>query len=146
MKHFLTWPVAACACVVLAGCNSLGGVPEFTSSSIAPQPLHSGDTALITIGVKDKNEIIRSIVGEIVIDGDTIIELPLNDSGEEGDVKAGDDIWSLGVAVPVNAPTGDFNVTFTAYRSDGIAVPIRDERGEITALSVELPLTISYKQ
>jgi len=128
----------------MAGCNSLGGVPEFTASTIAPQALHPGDTALITIGVKDKNEIIHSIVG--VIKEEPSIKLTLHDDGEEGDVKAGDDIWSLAVKVPLEAPPGTFNLTFTAYRSDGVAVPVRSADGEISALSVDMPLAISYKQ
>ena len=146
MIRTLTLPMAAFACAIMAGCNSLGGVPEFTSNAIVPQALHPGDTALITVGVKDKNDIIHSIVAVILVDGDPVIDFTLNDSAEEGDVKAGDDLWSRAVEVPVEAPPGNFNLTITAYRSDGIPVPIRGERGEISALSLEMPLAISYKQ
>ncbi|MBX3179848.1 MAG: hypothetical protein KF886_21060 [Candidatus Hydrogenedentes bacterium] len=132
------------AVLLAAGCNSLGGVPEFKMAGIAPQPLHPGDTALITVAVKDRNNIINSITG--VIREEPTIKLTLRDDGTEGDVKAGDGVWSLAVRVPLEAPPGVFNLTFTAYRSDGVAVPIRGEGGEIHPLAVEMPLSIQYKQ
>jgi hypothetical protein len=144
MKRTYTPYCALGILMVLSGCNSLGGVPEFKATAIAPAALHPGDTALITIEVKDKNEIIHAITGVIKEEPD--IKLSLHDDGQEGDVKAGDDLWSLAVRVPLEAPPGSFNLTFTAYRSDGVAVPIRGEGGEISALSAEMPLTISFKQ
>lgn len=129
---------------LLAGCNSLGGVPEFTDAGISPLALHPGDTALVTIDVKDKNNIVAAVVGTIAEAPDR--KLKLHDDGEEGDVKPGDGTWSLAVQVPLEAPPGTFNLTFTAYRSDGVAVPIRHKDGTIDALSVSMPLTISLKK
>ncbi len=144
MKSFMAQLTVLGAVALMSGCNSLGGVPEFKASAIAPATLHPGDTALITIDVKDKNEIIDSIVG--VVKEEPSIKLTLQDNGEEGDVKAGDGTWSLAVIVPMEGQPGAYHLTFTAYRSDGVAVPIRDGAGEITALTVDMPLVISYKQ
>ena len=128
---------------LVAGCNSLGGVPEFNAGGIVPAQLHPGDTALITIEVKDKNAIIHAITG--VIKDVPSIQLKLHDDGLEGDVTAADGIWSLAVLVPDESPEGQFNVTFTAYRNDGVPVPIRGEGGAIHPLSLELPMIISPK-
>jgi len=144
MKAFVAPTLALGILTLAAGCNSLGGVPEFKASAIAPQALHPGDTALITINVKDKNGIIDSISG--AVKEEPGIKLTLRDDGQEGDVKAGDGTWSLAVLVPMESQPGAYHLTFTAYRSDGVAVPIRSEAGEITALSVEFPMVISYKQ
>lgn len=129
---------------LISGCNSMGGVPEFVESNISPIALHAGDTALVTISVKDKNNIVAEIVG--IVEEMPTRKLKLHDDGQEGDVKAGDGIWSLAVKVPLQSPPGDFNLTFTAYRSDGVAVPIRAADGTIDTLSVHMPLTISLKQ
>lgn len=144
MSRFVALSLAASVTALLAGCNSLGGVPRFTATAIEPARLHPGDTALITIDVKDKNDIIHSIEG--VVEEEPDISLALQDDGQEGDEKAGDGTWSLAVLVPAEAPAGSFNLTFTAYRSDGVAVPIRGKDGEITALTAEMPLEIQYKQ
>ncbi len=129
---------------LITGCNSLGGVPKIVDAAISPLALHPGDTALVTIDVRDKNEIVAGIVG--VIDEEPSRKLKLHDDGEEGDVKADDGTWSLAVQVPLQAPPGTFNLTFTAYRSDGVAVPIRNDDGTIDSLSVHMPLTIRLKE
>lgn len=144
MNSLKSLVLASAVFSLLAGCNSLGGVPQFKSSQIAPQDLHPGDTALITIDVKDKNNIIHSIVGVVKEAPD--IKLPLHDDGTEGDVKAADGTWSLAVQVPPKVPPGSFNLTFTAYRSDGVAVPIRDDAGNISSLTAGMPLEIRSKQ
>lgn len=144
MKVFVARSLVLGALALAAGCNSLGGVPEFKASAIAPEALHPGDTALITIDVKDKNNIIGGIVGAVKEEPN--LKLTLHDDGQEGDVKAGDNTWSLAVIVPLEGQPGTYHLTFTAYRSDGVAVPIRGAGGEIAALSVEIPLEISYKQ
>ena len=105
---------------LLSGCNSLGGVPEIIGSTISPEALHPGDTALITISVKDKNGIVASVEG--VIDEEPSRSLKLHDDGEEGDKKAGDGMWSL------------------------VAVPIRGDDGTVETLSTHIPLTIVLKQ
>lgn len=128
---------------LLAGCNSLGGVPEFKSGGIVPTELHPGDTALITVEVKDKNAIIHSITG--VVKEEPSLRLKLRDDGQEGDVTAGDGTWSLAVTVPPVAPAGPFNLTFTAYRNDGVPVPIRGEAGAIHPLALDMPMIITLK-
>lgn len=144
MKSYVLALLTVASMPLLTGCNSLGGVPEFVQAGITPLALHPGDTALVTIDVKDKNDIIASIVG--VIEEEPSRKLKLHDDGEEGDVKAGDDTWSLAVQVPLEAPPGNFNLTFTAYRADGVAVPIRADDGTIEPLAINIPLSITLKQ
>jgi hypothetical protein len=144
MRAHISALLGLSAMSLLAGCNSLGGVPEFTGAEISPVALRPGDTALIVVDVKDKNGIVAAVNGTIEEWPD--LTLTLHDDGQEGDVKAGDGTWSLAVQVPSQVDPGSFNLTFTAYRGDGVAVPIRAEDGTITSLSVHLPLTIHAKQ
>ena len=71
--------------------------------------------------VKDKNAVIDRIEGVVI--EDPRITFRLRDDGEEPDAKAGDGVWSMKVDVPFTAPDGEFNLEFTAYRSDGQPVP-----------------------
>ena len=129
---------------LLAGCNSLGGVPEFKAGGVVPAELHPGSTALVTVEVKDKNGIIHGITG--VAKQVPSQQLKLRDDGQEGDVKAGDGIWSLAVNVPDKPElAGSFDLTFTAYRKDGVPVPVRGEDGAIHPLALDLPLIITLK-
>ena len=61
--------------------------------------------------------------------------------GKPPDEKAGDNIWTLQVDAPFQAPAGQFNVDLTAYRADGTPVPIRKD-GHKQALAVTIPVII----
>ncbi len=129
---------------VLTGCNTLSGVPKIESAAVTPEPITPGTTAMITVKVKDRQSIIDRVEG--VVTEDERITLRLQDDGVPPDEAAGDGVWSLMVELPAQAPTGDFEIVFTAYRGDGIAVPVRNEAGQVVPLQAKLALAIQHAQ
>lgn len=128
----------------LQGCNTMSKQPDLTNAQINPDTLIPGDSAVITVEVKDKNSIIDRIEG--VVKEDPRITFPLHDDGQDPDTKAGDGVWSLKVDVPAQAPDGSFTLEFTAYRSDGTAVPVRDKQGNVSSLTESIPVVIQYQR
>jgi hypothetical protein len=124
---------------LLAGCNTLGRRPSLYDAAMKPAELKPGETAVVTVHVADKHEIVSRVEG--VVREDPRIKLKLRDDGQSPDQKAGDKIWSLQVDVPFQAPPGTFNLDLTAYRSDGTPVPVR-QKGKVVPLVVTVPITI----
>lgn len=144
MNRLFCGTVLIVTAAFLAGCNTFSGVPQLKSPAITPSDLKPGDTGLITMTVKDRHKIIDRVEG--VVTEEPRITFKLHDDGKQGDVKANDGIWSLQVDVPFQAPPGEFLLEFTAYRSDGLPVPVRDKKGRVSPLKTELPLVIRYPQ
>lgn len=144
MKRFHIPLFLVLAAVAAAGCNTLSKQPELRAARIDKPELHPGDTAVITVEATDKNDVIDRIEG--VVQEDPTIKFKLNDDGEPPDGKAGDNVWSLQVDVPIHAPPGEFTLEFTAYRDDGVPVPVRNEAGEVASLKQSLPIVIRYEQ
>jgi hypothetical protein len=143
MKFFRYTAVMILVTVMLAGCNTLSSAPGLHNARIEPAVLHPGDTAVITLKVKDRHALVDRVEG--IVTDEPRIEFQLRDDGEGGDVKAGDGVWTLKVDVPFQAPPGDFLLEFTAYRSDGLPVPVRDGKGNVIALTTSLPVSIRYE-
>jgi len=125
---------------MLTGCNTMGRQPQFREASINPSQLTPGDSAVISVNVKDRHEIVRKVEG--VIREEPSLKLKLRDDGEAPDAKAGDNLWTLQVDVPFQAPPGEFTLDLTAYRSDGTPVPVRGAEGKTAPLATSLPLVI----
>ncbi|HNR29448.1 MAG TPA: hypothetical protein PKI11_01035 [Candidatus Hydrogenedentes bacterium] len=140
MKRLIYVLAVAIVAGVCAGCNTMAGQPRFESAAISPAALQLGGSGLLTVKVKDKHGIITEIKG--AVQGDPRYPLTLNDLGAEGDEKAGDGVWSLQVDARQEAPTGDFMMEFTAYRSDGVPVTIRSKDGGIIKLTAQVPVRI----
>ena len=124
---------------VLTGCSTLGRQPKLQNAAISPAELKPGDTAVVTVHVADKHDIVRRVEG--VVREDQRIKLKLRDDGEPPDQKADDNVWSLQVDVPFQAPPGSFNLDLTAYRSDGTPVPVK-QKGKTGPLTSTVPVTI----
>ena len=125
--------------VVLAGCSTFGRRPKLYDAMIAPAQLKPGDTAVVTVHVADKHNIVKRVEG--VVREDQRIKLKLRDDGQSPDAKAWDRVWSLEVDVPFQAPPGSFNLDLTAYRADGTPVPVK-RKGKAVPLTVTVPISI----
>lgn len=142
MNRLRTTLLSLSLATMALGCNTVGSQPEIQRAVIEPGTLKPGDSAVITLEVVDKNAIIERIEGVVV--EDPRITFRLRDDGEAPDLQALDGIWSMKVDVPFTAPEGDFKLEFTAYRSDGQPVPVRDSSGDIVSLSESLAVVITY--
>ena len=127
---------------VAIGCATLPKAPEIVGGGIVPNALQPGDTAIITVEMQDKFEIVRRVEG--VVTEDPTIVFDLKDDGIPPDAAADDNIWTLQVDVPFNAPPGSFELNLRALNSDGEPVIIRDEAGEAAPLGVTYKLDIRY--
>jgi len=141
MKYLVAAIAAGVLLAVAPGCNTLGRQPRLENAMLTPGDLKPGDSAVITVEVDDRLGIVGRVEGVVV--EDPTIKLKLRDDGEPPDEAAGDHVWSLQVDVPFQAPSGEFALQLTAYRSDGTPVPVRSEEAGTVPLQVTLPVTIA---
>ena len=132
----------ALAMLLLTGCNTLSGQPQITRAAIDTEVLEPGASAVITLDVKDKQNVVERIEGVVL--EDPRITFRLRDDGQPPDVKAEDNVWSMQVDVPFQAPPGQFRLEFTAYGPDGMPVSIRDDAGEVITLQQTVPINIQF--
>lgn len=125
----------------LAGCNTLGRQPKLENAVISPAELKPGESAVVSVKVVDRHDIVKRVEG--VVQEDPNIRLKLRDDGGEPDVKASDNVWTLQVDVPEQALPGTFMLELIAYRSDGTPVPVRNAEREVVNLATFLPVVIA---
>jgi len=118
----------ALALVMTAGCNTMGRQPRLEQAMISPEVLKPGDSAVITVHLKDKYDIVEEVNGVVL--EDTRVTFRLRDDGEPPDAEADDGIWSLMVDVPFLAPPGEFTLEIAGYDSRGNIVLVRTPEGE----------------
>lgn len=140
MKRMIQIVCVMALVVVCIGCAT-NSQPVMSSAQVEPENLNPGTTAILSVNIKDRYAIVSRIEGYIMEEPD--IKLVFNDKGEEGDVKAGDGVWSLAVDVPQEAPPGDFVLELTAYNSKGEEINIREKGGEVKVLSTNLNISIT---
>jgi hypothetical protein len=136
----MKYALALIAPLLLAGCHMLSEVPVMKTATITPAELHPGETATIAVEIRDRFNIVDRIETTVVEEPD--YSLILRDDGEGTDEKAEDGLWTLKVDVPKEAPAGAFTLQFTAYRSDGQAVTVRDRMKKKSTLQQTIPLMI----
>lgn len=136
-------PFLMCGLVcMLAGCSTLPKQPEIVSAGINPPQLQPGDAAIIAVEIQDRFNIVHKVEG--VVKEDTAIIFRLKDDGVAPDAKADDNIWTLQVDVPFNAPAGDFGLTLTAYDDKGEPILIHDANGDAVPLSAAFGIAIQW--
>lgn len=134
--------VLVLALALVSGCNTLSKQPQITRAAITPPVLQPGDSAVITLAVKDRHQIVDRIEGVVL--EDPRLTFRLRDDGEAPDEKAGDGVWSMRVDVPFQAPPGEFRLEFTAYDKDGNAISVRDEHKRVMPLQAVVLISIQY--
>ncbi len=127
---------------VVAGCTTMGRQPHMQDALISPARLKPGDTAIVTVKVVDKFNIVDRVVGVVV--EDDRMKLKLRDDGEPPDAKTGDGVWTLQVDVPFVAPPGEFTLELTAYNTDGEIIMVKTGDASTAPLSVTCDLVIEY--
>lgn len=128
--------------IAVSGCNTFSKQPQITRASIEPSVLKPGDSAIITLAVKDRHKIVDRIEGVVL--EDPRLTFRLRDDGQEPDAKADDSVWSMRVDVPFQAPPGEFRLEFTAFDEVGTPVSVRDEHKRVIPLQQVLQLKIEY--
>ena len=140
MKDTVRIVLVLIALGVLGGCNTMGRQPQLKNASIKPDVLSPGATAEISVGLKDRFDVVESIVG--VVREDPEIKLKLRPEAKAAAQTTPSGRWSLQVDVPFQAPSGEFMLDITAYRADGTPVPVKNEQGKTVPLQETLPVVI----
>ncbi|MEJ2105301.1 MAG: hypothetical protein P8X47_12105 [Ignavibacteriaceae bacterium] len=106
--------------------NGQDNVPPVISNLIMPDSVQAGGTILYTVEVSDSNGLsdVESVFYEVynpdgikVVNSQGISEFPMFDDGntqENGDVTAGDGIYTVVLTFPVSAQTGTWRFEFQA--------------------------------
>ncbi|HPO15902.1 MAG TPA: hypothetical protein PLI09_20840, partial [Candidatus Hydrogenedentes bacterium] len=86
----MKWPTFVLAlgitAVLLSGCQTFSGAPRIVSAAITPADLKPGDSAIITVKVKDRHRIVDRVQG--IVKEEPRITFNLHDDGQKGDKKA----------------------------------------------------------
>ena len=144
MKKINSYLVLAGCLAILTGCTTLPKQPAIEHASIEPSILNPGDAAIITVTFQDQFDIISRVEG--VMKEDTTISFKLMDDGVDPDVEAGDNIWTMKVEVPFNAPPGEFTFEAQALDSNHQVIVVHDKNGEAAPLQTSFALEITYPE
>ncbi|NLV46073.1 MAG: hypothetical protein GXY07_16415 [Candidatus Hydrogenedentes bacterium] len=128
--------------IAVSGCNTFSKQPQITRAAIDPPVLKPGDSAVITLAVKDRHKIVERIEGVVL--EDPRLTFKLRDDGQDPDEKADDKVWSMRVDVPFQAPPGEFRLEFTAFDEVGTPISVRDEHKRVVPLQQVLLIKIEY--
>ena len=107
---------------------------------IDPTEVNAGDNAKIMVQFKGPKDQLKSVVATVRENPD--IYFPLNDSGKNGDEKAGDNIWTHIATVPVEAPAAVYNLDISAKDMDGNEIIAEGLENRTTGRSGTVVLTV----
>lgn len=133
--------IAACAG---AGCATMTSQPKMGAAEILPKDLKPGDSAVVTVTIHDKFQVVKRVEG--VVKEDRTIKFQFKDDGVPPDAKARDGIWTIQVDVPFNAPPGQFVFEVSGYDERNEVVVVDDKRRESVPLTSTVSLTIRYPE
>ena len=135
---------AAALVAVCAGCATMTGQPKMSAASILPAELKPGDSAVITVAIRDKFHVVKRVEG--VVKEDRTIKFNFTDDGVPPDAAAHDGVWTIQVDVPFNAPPGHFEFEVSGYDERGEVVVVDDKQHESAPLSTSASLVIHYPE
>jgi len=100
--------------VVLLGCAGQLAIKEISAN---PMEIYAGDNATLIVKFGGPKDQISSVIA-------TVREAPqiiytLNDSGEDGDEQASDNIWTCFATVPFEAEPDQYNLDICARDKEG---------------------------
>ena len=128
----------------LAGCATSSRQPSMKEARIQPEHLEPGDTAIITVEVADRFNIVQRV--EDLVKEDRTITFKLRDDSITPYKKSGVNIWTIPLGVPFNAPPGQLVLGERAYNSEGGGRLGHDENDEAAPLSISFKLIIEYPE
>jgi len=112
--------------------------PAFESAVVEPATAKAGSPVLITAKVVDPNRAIDTVAASV---GD--VKVDLFDNGAQGDVTAGDGVWSRLAPLPATIAAGEITVDVHAYNANGEAVQVPGPDGQPAPLTTQAKLTVT---
>ena len=96
---------------------SCAGQLAIKEIQVEPKEAEPGGEAKIFVVLKGSTDKVSKIIA--TVREATDMYFPLNNKGEDGDEKAGDNIWSYEVIVPWEADAGTYHLDFSVYDKEG---------------------------
>lgn len=115
--------------------------PALAAPAVVPGAAKAGQEVVVTVAVRDSERIIDTLGMEVNFPEPLVSDL--FDKGEEGDVVAGDNVWTRKIVIPAGAPAGVYEIRVTAYDANGETVQVQHPDGSATPLSTSASLTIN---
>jgi hypothetical protein len=128
--------------VLLAGSGCAGQRLAMMDARSEPAEVSPGDESFLSVTVVDPQGVVAAVTA--TVREDSVVRLPLNDSGEDGDKVAGDGVWSLAFEIPYDAPAREYHWDFEAFDADGDPVKVTTEEGGEEPLTAEAPVEVVY--
>jgi len=122
---------------IFLGCSSAISV---TNTSIKPSTVDPGDNTLIIVELKGSITKVANVTATVREYPE--LTIPLNDNGESGDKKAGDNTWTFEMPVPWEAPAGTYHFDISVYDVSGNEVITKGFEQQTTGRSGSMELTI----
>lgn len=129
---------------LLAGCATVPKRPQLLHAEIVPNVLKPGDSAVLRVGFQDRFSVIDHVHGHIPEDPTIVFEL--EDDGVPPDDMADDDVWTLQVDAPFNAPAGEYALELTAYNAENQPVLVQTSYREVEPLTTTVSFTIESNE
>lgn len=124
--------------ILLVSCAAKLKVIE---SKAIPNVVAAGDEVKFMVKVGGPADKIGSVTGTVREYPD--FELELNDSGMEGDEKAGDGIWTYQVNIPMNAGSGKYHLEIEVKNKSGETLVSKEFEGQSFGKSGVIEITVN---
>jgi len=124
--------------VVLAiGC---AGPLYVNEAMVRPSQLSAGDDAKILVTFKGPKAKVASV--RVIVRENPDITYDLNDNGQNGDMMANDNIWTVQTKVPYDAQPGTYHLDVTARDKEGVSIPGENSQPETQTGPVAIAVTL----
>lgn len=136
-KLFIISLTAPILSLFFAGCASKLLVKEMT---VEPSPVSPGDDVMYCVVLSQPSDEVKTVRA-------TVREYPaftfdLNNEGKDGDVKAGDNIWSSQGTIPWDAPSQTFHIDISILDNEGNVIVKEEVEGKTLDRSGTILLVI----
>ncbi len=115
-------------------------VMALNTPAIEPASAAAGSAVRVTVQVIDMENAIDTLSAIL---NAANVTADLFDNGQNGDIAAGDGIWSAMLALPPDLPAGQYEVKILAYDANGAPILTLTPDQRVTQLSAVLPLAVT---
>ncbi len=139
--------------VILPPENEAAPLEEEVTPELPPQPVIALNTPAIEPASAAPGSAVRVTVQVIDMENaiDTLaatlnaanVAADLFDNGQNGDIAAGDGVWSAMLNLPVDLPPGRYEVKILAYDANGAPILTLTADQRVTQLSAVIPLAVT---
>ena len=123
--------------VFVLGCAARFSIEE---TKVEPSQVAPGEDAKIFVVFKGPKDKVANVTATVREYPEMVI--PLNDKGENGDIKAGDNIWTFKMTIPWEAPADIYHLDISVYDQSGNEIITKGFEQQSTGRSGTIELTI----